>query len=234
MVKYSKIIKKFGAVTAVDIDSFIISNGEIVGLIGNNGAGKTTLFNLTLDLLKPDQGHITSKDLDIQGTDHWKTYTSSYLNERFLIGFLKPDEYFELIAYMYKIDNIKLHKRLSVFRDFMNGEILGSNKLIRQLSSGNKQKVGIVGAFIPDSELIILDEPFNFLDPRSQIIFKQLIKDSNHFKDSTYFISSHNLNHVSEICTRIILMEKGKIIKDVKNCEYEINEINNYFNFNIF
>jgi len=197
MIKFSNIEKKFGQVTAVNIDNLTISKGEIAGLIGNNGAGKTTLFNMTLDLLKPDAGIIRSKGLEIACTDNWKSYTSSYLNEKFLIGYLTPKEYFELVAYMYKMTKDQLSENIEIFKDFMNGEIMGNNKLIRQLSSGNRQKVGIIGAFLPDSEFIIFDEPFNYLDPRSQIIFKEIVKKVNQLRNTTFFISSHNLNHVS-------------------------------------
>lgn len=233
MIIITNLLKKFGAITAVKIDNYQINKGEIVGIIGNNGAGKTTLFNLILDLLKPDQGSIEIKGNKNNSFDEWKTYTCSYLNERFLIGFLKPDEYFELIAYMYKMSKIQLDEKLLLFDDFMHGEICNSNKLIRQLSSGNKQKVGIIGALLPNAELLILDEPFNYLDPTSQIILKQIIKEINKFKETTFIISSHNLNHVSEISTRITLLEKGIILKDSTNSKIEMDIINHYFKMQI-
>ena len=111
----------------------------------------------------------------------------------------------------------------------MNGEVLDINKYIRTLSSGNKQKVGIIGAMISEPEILILDEPFNFLDPGSQISLKQILKRYHEENTKTIILSSHNLNHVSDLCTRIALMEKGKIIKDLTNTEEAMNEIETYF-----
>jgi ABC-2 type transport system ATP-binding protein len=113
----------------------------------------------------------------------------------------------------------------------MNGEIIGTNKYIRDLSSGNKQKVGIIGAMISIPEILILDEPFNFLDPSSQIILKRILRRYHNEITKTIIISSHNLNHISDICTRVALMEKGKIIKDCYNSSDFMEEIDSYFKF---
>jgi ABC-2 type transport system ATP-binding protein len=233
MIFTEDLLKKYGSTIAVDIERLSISQGEIFGLVGNNGAGKTTLLRLMLDLLKPDRGCILSKEETVYHSEHWKKYTGSYVDNNFLIEFLKPEEYFDFIGFLYGVEAGELKIRLEQFTTFMNGEILGINKYIRALSSGNKQKVGIIGAMISKPEVLILDEPFNFLDPSSQIILKQILMKHHRDSTSTIILSSHNLNHISDLCTRIVLMEKGKIIKDFSNNSDSMHEIDIYFNSQI-
>ena len=233
MISAENLLKKFGSTIAVDIESLNISEGEIFGLVGNNGAGKTTLLRLMLDLLKPEKGKIFSKGIPVYHSEHWKKYTGSYIDNNFLIEFLTPEEYFDFIAFLYSVDPFELKIRLEGFGTFMNGEVLGNNKYIRTLSSGNKQKVGIIGAMISEPEVLILDEPFNFLDPSSQISLKQILRRYHKVNTKTIILSSHNLSHISDLCTSIALMEKGKIIKDCKNNSNTMKEIEIYFNSQI-
>jgi ABC-2 type transport system ATP-binding protein len=229
MISIEKLLKKYGSTIAVDIESLNISRGEIFGLVGNNGAGKTTLLRLMLDLLKPEKGKILSSGIPVYQSEHWKKYTGSFIDNNFLIDFLKPEEYFDFIGFLYGVDPVDLNKRLVGFEVFMNGEILGNNKYIRSLSSGNKQKVGIIGALISKPDVLILDEPFNFLDPSSQISLKQILRKYHEENTKTIILSSHNLNHISDLCTRIVLLERGKILKDLSNSEEAMDEIESYF-----
>lgn len=223
--------KTFGEKTAVNISEFTIHDGDILGLVGNNGAGKTTLFRLILDLIKADQGQVTINDCNPVISEEWKNFTGAYLDEGFLIDFLTPEEYFEFIAKVNNLSKEVLEERLKVFEHFMGGEIMGQKKLIRNLSAGNKQKVGIISALINKPQIVILDEPFNFLDPSSQNILKHLIEDLHKETNSTILISSHNLSHTIDISTRIALMENGVIIKDLSNDESGNTkvELENYF-----
>ena len=230
MILLEKLLKKYGSTIAVDIDGLHISNGEIFGLVGNNGAGKTTLLRLILDLLKPEQGYVLSKGKSVYQSEHWKKYTGSYIDNNFLIDFLTPKEYFNFIGFLYDIKGTELKIRLDEFTPFMNSEDIGNNKYIRTLSTGNKQKVGIIGAMISRPEVLILDEPFNSLDPSSQICLKQLLRRYHEENTKTIILSSHNLIHISELCTRVALMEKGKIIKDSKNTFEFIQDVETYFN----
>ena len=111
----------------------------------------------------------------------------------------------------------QVDERLKDFERFANGEIFGQKKLIRNLSAGNKMKVGIISALLRRPEIVILDEPFNFLDPTSQLVLKHLLTDYAHETGSTILISSHNLQHTIDISTRIALLEKGHIVKDLQN-----------------
>jgi ABC-2 type transport system ATP-binding protein len=230
MISLEKLVKKYGSTTAVDIESLNISSGDIFGLVGNNGAGKTSLLRLMLDLLKPDRGSVLSKGKAVYNSEHWKKFTGSYIDNNFLIEFLTPEEYFDFIGFLYGVEDNELENRLDAFRILMNGEVLGIKKYIRSLSSGNKQKVGIIGAMISKPEILILDEPFNFLDPSSQICLKRLLRNYHEENTKTIIISSHNLSHIYDLCTRVVLMEKGKIIKDCINTPENMKEIEVYFN----
>ena len=222
--------KSFKETIAVDIDYYSINEGEIVGIVGNNGAGKTTLFRLVLDLLKADNGNAVIQDIITSESEDWKHFTGAFIDESFLIDFLTPDEYFSFISKINGISEQDYRMRLNRFEHIMNGEIVHVDKLIRNLSAGNKQKVGIIGAMLHNPRLLILDEPFNFLDPSSQLAMKKVLYDYSHDTGATIIISSHNLQHTFDLCSRITLLEHGKIIKDVGNDEPGLyKEIENYF-----
>lgn len=222
-INIQQLKKNFGDKTAVDIPDFSIAQGEILGLVGNNGAGKTTLFRLMLDLIKADEGTVTytqepsAEAIDPAQSEDWKQFTGSYIDDGFLIDFLTPEEYFEFIAQVNDIDKATLEERLSAFHAFMGGEILQQKKYIRNFSAGNKQKIGIIAALLHQPSLVVLDEPFNFLDPTSQNILKRLLQDYNQSTNATILVSSHNLQHTIDISTRVALLEEGHIVKDLPN-----------------
>jgi len=214
----------------LDIIDLQISKGELVGLIGNNGAGKTTLLRLLTDLIKADSGAVFSRNKKISKTEGWKLYTSAYIDSGFLIDFLTPEEYFYFIASNYKMNKNELEVMLDQFTDFMNGEIVGKQKYIRDFSTGNKQKIGIIGAIISKPEILLLDEPFNFLDPSSQYFISNYLYELNKQFRTTIIISSHNLEYTFNISSRILLLDKGEIIKDSSLVNNELKEeLLNYF-----
>lgn len=235
--------KTFGDKVALDIDRYEIHSGEIVGLVGNNGAGKTTMFRIILDLLRADGGkatiHGTTADGQEQSfvtseTEDWKDCTGAFVDTGFLIDFLTPEEYFQFIGKICNISSDELKERIARFEGFMNGEVLGQQKLIRNLSAGNQQKVGIIGAMLNYPKLLILDEPFNFLDPSSQFAMKALLTSYNKEHGATIIVSSHNLLHTMDICTRVTLLEHGRIIKDCdKEYAEKTHEIEDYFQGNV-
>jgi len=237
MITITDLQKRFGEKTAVDIDNFIINDGDILGLVGNNGAGKTTLFRLMLDLLKADRGDVTftfpnsEQSVNPAKNEEWKQYTGAYIDEGFLIDFLTPEEYFYFIGKVNGMSNKQVDEQLMQFEHFMNGEVLGQKKLIRNLSAGNKQKVGVISTLLNQPQLIILDEPFNFLDPTSQNVLKHLLADYNKETHATILISSHNLAHTVDISSRIALLEHGIIIRDLPNQGGSADaELEAYFN----
>ncbi len=230
-IRIDQLTKVYNGNTALDIPSLEIRKGELVGIVGNNGAGKTTLLRLMLDLIGATQGHIEIDGDDVSKSDHWKKQTGSFLDEGFLIGFLTPEEYFRFNAETYGINPEETEQILQEYSRFMSDEIMETGKYIRQLSTGNKQKVGIIAAMMVNPELLLLDEPFNFLDPSSQIIIKNLLREKNRQTGNTMLVSSHNINHLADICTRVILLEKGVVIKDIINTEERrMEEIDTYFN----
>ena len=132
---------------------------------------------------------------------------------------------------MYGLNKEYIDKRLKLFERFMNGEILDEKKLIRNFSAGNQQKIGIIAAMLHQPAILILDEPFNFLDPSSQSFIKHLLQNYNKETGATILISSHNLNHTTDICHRIALLENGRIISDLINEDHSAEqELENYFN----
>lgn len=241
-IKIENLKKSFGEKVAVDIPEFAIHSGEIIGLVGNNGAGKTTLFRLMLDLLQASEGRVlltpqaaegaeaNAEPMDPARTEAWKAYTGAYIDDGFLIDFLTPEEYFDFVGRVCGMDKDAVKTRLADFEQFMSGEILGQKKYIRDLSAGNKQKVGIVAALLSRPQLVVLDEPFNFLDPSSQHVLKNLLTDYNRQTRATILVSSHNLQHTIEISTRIALLEHGVILKDLSNAGGSAEqELENYF-----
>ena len=230
MITINNLKKQFGQTIACDIPSFTINDGDVLGLVGNNGAGKTTLFRLMLDLLKPDEGSILINDVNPAQSEAWKETTGAHIDDSFLIDYLTPEEYFDFLGKVNHIAKSDIEQRLQQFDHFMNGEVVGTKTLIRNLSAGNKQKVGIIGAMLHQPQLLILDEPFNFLDPSSQHAMKYLLENYNRETGATIIVSSHNLTHTLDICTRITLLEHGHIIKDhSKDYANLTAEIEEYF-----
>lgn len=234
MIQITNLQKKFGEKIAVNIDNYTIGKGEMLGLVGNNGAGKTTLFRLILDLLQADQGEVTINDINVARSEDWKSITGAYIDDGFLIDYLTPEEYFYFIGKMYGLKKEEVDERLKPFERFMNNEVLGQKKFIRNYSMGNKQKIGIISAMLHYPQLLILDEPFNFLDPSSQAVIKHLLKKYSDEHQATVIISSHNLNHTVDICPRIALLEHGVIIRDIHNENNSAEkELEDYFNIRV-
>ena len=230
MITIKNLKKLFGETLACNIPELTINKGEIIGLVGNNGAGKTTLFRLILDLLEADDGSVELKGVKVNDSEEWKHFTSAFIDNGFLIDFLTPEEYFTFINRVSGIKDCNIDDIAQKFEHFTGGEVFGRKILIRNLSAGNKQKVGIISTLITSPEILILDEPFNFLDPTSQNLLKKMIETYNRETGATVIISSHNLTHTVDISTRILLMEHGERKRDIVNIDQEsIKELNESF-----
>jgi ABC-2 type transport system ATP-binding protein len=229
MIEIKDLKKVYNGVVVVNLPHLEIRKGESVGLVGNNGAGKTTLFRVMLDLIRAEKGEVLSNSEVVAGHENWKNYTASYLDEGFLIDYLTPEEYFYFIGGLHQQSRAHVDDFLAGLADFFNGEILEKGKYIRDLSKGNQCKVGVASCVLQNPQLLMLDEPFANIDPSTQFRLKSLLKDMNKSKGVTTLISSHDLNHITDVCDRILLMEKGVIIKDIATSSSTLSELEEYF-----
>jgi ABC-2 type transport system ATP-binding protein len=229
MIEIHNLSKTYNGVSVLNLERISIPKGQAVGLVGNNGAGKTTLFSSLLDLIQPTTGYIKNGGFEVHKSEEWKTHTASFIDETFLIGYLTPEEYFYFIGDLRGENKADVDTLLAGFEDFFNDEIIGKRKYLRDLSKGNQKKVGIVATLIGNPEVIILDEPFANLDPTTQIRLKGIIKSLATNKDVTVLVSSHDLQHVTEVCERIVVLEKGEQVKDIITSPETLKELENYF-----
>ncbi|MBK0380327.1 ABC transporter ATP-binding protein [Mucilaginibacter sp. SD-g] len=229
MIEIKKLKKVYNGVTVVNVPQLEIKQGESIGLVGNNGAGKTTLFRMILDLIRPESGEVLSKGNKVAGAEDWKSYTASYLDEGFLIDYLTPEEYLYFIGGLHEQTNAQVDEHLATLTDFFNGEILKKGKYIRDLSKGNQCKVGVGACLLQKPQLLMLDEPFANIDPSTQFRLKNILKDQNKNHGVTTIVSSHDLNHITDVCERILLMEKGVIIKDIATSSSTLADLEEYF-----
>lgn len=229
MITINNLSKTYGNATVLNIENLEIPNGETFGVVGNNGAGKTTLFSLMLDLIQATTGFVSIDGIKVNESEAWKNKVSAFVDDSFLIGYLTPEEYFYFIGELRGQNKASVDEFLKQFHDLFNGEILNSGKYVRDLSKGNQKKVGIVGAIIGNPEIIILDEPFANLDPSTQIKLKNLIKELSKQDGVTFLISSHDLSHTTEVCNRIVVVNKGQLVKDIQTNPETLKDLEQYF-----
>ena len=229
MITIDTVSKKYGKAEVLNIDALEIPTGQSFGLVGNNGAGKTTLFNILLDLIRPTTGAIVTNDISVHKSEAWKKFTGSFIDESFLISYLTPEEYFQFIGDLRGMNKADVTSFLSQFEEFFNEEVLGKKKYLRDLSKGNQKKVGIVAAMMGDPKVVVLDEPFANLDPTTQIRLKKILKTLTENKEITVLVSSHDLSHVTEVCERIVVLDKGAVVKDIVTSTETLQELERYF-----
>ncbi len=229
MIRVHELSKKYGAQEVLNMEMLEIPKGQSFGLVGNNGAGKTTFFSLLLDLIPPTTGYIENNEIQVNKSEAWKPFTTAFIDESFLIGYLTPEEYFYFIGELRGRNKADIDGLLANFEDFFHGEILKQNKYLRDLSKGNQKKVGIVASFIGNPEVVILDEPFANLDPTTQIRLKSIIRELAAKEEVTVLISSHDLMHVTEVCERIVVLHKGEIVRDIQTSTETLKELETFF-----
>lgn len=229
MIQAKNLTKTYNGVTVLKIDNLEIPKGESFGLVGNNGAGKTTFFSLLLDLIQPSTGVVTNQGIQVNTSEEWKPLTAAFLDESFLIGYLTPEEYFYFIGDLRHQSKADVDELLKKHEDFFNGDILNAKKYIRDFSKGNQKKIGIIATLIGNPEVIVLDEPFANLDPTTQFRLKKIIKDLADDPNVTILVSSHDLLHTVEVSNRIVVMQKGEIVKDILTSEETLKELETFF-----
>jgi ABC-2 type transport system ATP-binding protein len=233
MINIKYIVKEYNNTVVLNIPELDIEKGETFGLVGNNGAGKTTLLSIISDLVLPEDGKVLIGGENVKGSDHWKKVTGVFIDESFIIGYLTAEEYFNFIGELRGMNSGDISQFLEKYHKFFNNEILNNKKYLRDFSKGNQKKVGIVAALMGNPELIILDEPFANLDPTSQIRLRKIIKESAEESGTTFIISSHTLNNIADVCKRIVILENGRIVKDVKNADNTLVELEKYFSVDV-
>ncbi|WP_313270644.1 ABC transporter ATP-binding protein [Epilithonimonas vandammei] len=229
MITINNLSKVYETKKVLSIENLEFPKGQTIGLVGNNGAGKTTLFSLILDLIEPSSGFVSIDGEKVNESENWKNKVGAFIDETFLIGYLTPEEYFYFLGELRGQSKANVDEFLKNFTDFFNGEILNAKKYIRDLSKGNMKKVGIIGALIGTPAIIILDEPFANLDPSTQIKLKNLIRDWSQNLDSTFLISSHDLAHTTEVCERIVVINKGELVRDIQTSPETLRDLEQYF-----
>lgn len=233
MIQIEKLSKSFKKSKVLEIDNLTISEGEFIGLVGNNGAGKTTLLSIILDLVKPDTGKVLIDKKEVKKYEDWKIKLGAYFDESFLIGYLSPEEYFYLVGQLKGVTKNEIDSFIANYSTFFNAEILSQKKYIYELSKGNQKKVGLIASLIGNPTIVIWDEPFANLDPSSQIQLKEIVLKYRN-RNMVFLISSHDLQYITDISTRILLIEKGKIIQDKIIEKETLRHLLNYFsNINV-
>lgn len=214
IIETNKLTKQFGRVAAVNDVSFQVEAGEVVGFVGANGAGKTTTISALLGFIYPTSGSIRLFDTPVSA------HSSRRLHRK--IGYAAGD--MELpprltgMQYLRFVMGQSGGADTAVFDDLCRRFKPELHKKISTLSRGNKQKIALIGAFVCQPELIILDEPTSGLDPVMQAVFLELVREVS-AAGATVFMSSHYLNEVADVCTRVILMREGRVIKDISSAE---------------
>lgn len=230
MIQVNQLSKTYiNGIKVLNIDHLEIPKGQSFGLVGNNGAGKTTFFSLLLDLIRPSSGYIINNDVQVNLSEAWKPFTAAFIDESFIIGYLTAEEYFYFIGELRGKNKADVDALLLKHNDFFNDEILGKKKYLRDLSKGNMKKVGIIATLIGDPDVIILDEPFANLDPTTVSRLKKIIKQLAEDPNVTVLVSSHDLQHTVEVCDRIVVLNKGEIVKDIQTSAETLQELELFF-----
>jgi len=216
-MEVKKLTKMYSGVAAVKDASFVVEKGDVIGFVGLNGAGKSTTINLLLGFQKPSEGEIFLFGEKVIISNAYKSHRR--------IGFATGDmslfdgmtgrQYLRFIARSYgqTINTPAFKKLVERFDPQLD-------KGLSTLSRGNKQKIALIAAFMVEPELVILDEPSSGLDPLMQQHFLDLIREESQ-KGTTVFMSSHYLNEVVDVCSRIFLIKNGELVKDIPTSELE-------------
>lgn len=226
MIQVKDVTKKYGDFIAVKNLNFEIKHGEVIGLLGPNGAGKSTTMNMLTGFIEPSEGSIIINGKDIVKKAREAKKNIGYMPEN--VPLYLDLTVREFVTYMAELKLVQRKERKKQVEEIIKATGLENvkNKLIRNLSRGYKQRVSMAGALVGKPEILILDEPTVGLDPKQIIEIRELIKSLG--KDHTVIISSHILSEISQICEKVIIINKGEIvaIDTPENLEKLVNENN--------
>lgn len=210
MIEVKNVTKKYGSFTAVDNISFDVKDGEVVGFLGPNGAGKSTTMNMITGFIEPTDGQIIINGNDISKKPKKAKKQIGYMPENVPLYYDLTVK--EFVTYMAELKFVKRQDKKEQVEKVIKETGLESvqKKLIKNLSRGYKQRVSMAGALVGDPDVIILDEPTVGLDPKQITEIRNLIKELG--KKHTVILSTHILPEVSQICERVVIINKGKIV----------------------
>jgi ABC-2 type transport system ATP-binding protein len=212
VIEVKNVTKKYGGFTAVDDISFTVNDGEILGLLGPNGAGKSTTMNTITGFIEQTSGEVIVNGFDTIKKSKKAKAQIGYMPEGVpLYGDLTIKEF---VTYMAELRKVSRKEKKAQVQDIIEKTGLSEmqNKLIKNLSRGQKQRVSLAGALVGNPKVLILDEPTVGLDPKQITEIRSLIKDLG--KDHTVILSSHILSEVSQICDRVVIINKGKKVAE--------------------
>ena len=199
--------------------------GAMGGLLGVGMLG----MGLVLDLVAPTEGQVLLDGQDVRHTTAWKRHTAAYLDESFLIPFLTPREYLTFVGQVYGLDEATCRERLEALAPFLEPALLAERKYLRDLSAGNRQRVGLAAALLVQPRLLVLDEPFEHLDPAARRQLRQFLLDYRERSGATILFTSHSLEEVFGLARRVLVMEEGRIVRDVFAADKTRAELEAYF-----
>ena len=220
--------KRYGDFVALHPLKVEVHSGEFFGVFGPNGAGKSTFIKLLTGQLRPSIGQIEILGIDAEDSPQkLKANIGIVPESESPPSFLTPAEFLQFVARLRGLDN--LEQNVEHWLDWF-GLQEKRDTMCKDLSKGQRQKVMLASAFIHKPKLLFLDEPFANLDPTTQIRLKSIIKELSAKKHVTILVSSHDLLHVTEVCERIVVLDKGEVVKDIKTSEATLKELETYFN----
>lgn len=228
VVEVQDLRKNYGNTVAVSIDHIAVHTGDCVGVVGNNGAGKTTFLRLVLDLVAADRGRVQVCGEPVHRSQAWKTAVGSYLDEAFLPTFLTPREFLHFVGGFYALQRSHVDKLLSGHLELVDESILMGQGYIRGLSHGTRKKIGLISALMFSTSLLVLDEPFSGLDPTSQLVLADKLR-AKVAQGTAVLLSSHDLVGVTELCNRILLLDKGRPLRCETTSPETLSELRSYF-----
>lgn len=209
-ITIKNLTKKYGSQTAVNKLSLTLKKGEIVGFLGPNGAGKSTTMKIITGYLLPDDGQVTLDGLDVVSHPLEAKKKIGYLPESNALYYdMFVREYLSFIADLHSLNHKKEAIEKVIATVGLGNE---SSKKIGQLSKGYKQRVGLAAALIHDPEVLVLDEPTTGLDPNQILEIREVIRQLG--KEKTILFSSHILQEVEALCSRVVVINKGELVAD--------------------
>lgn len=218
IIEIKNLSKIYAGVAAVDNASFLIKKGEVIGFVGLNGAGKSTTINMLLGFIHSSQGevYLFGQKVSLLNAAKSHQHIGFATGDMSLFDGMTGAQYLRFVARSYKHStNTNAYKNLV---DRFQPQL---DKKLSSLSRGNKQKIALIAAFMNEPSLVILDEPSSGLDPLMQQHFLELVREESE-KGTTIFMSSHYLNEVVDVCSRILLIKNGKLVKDIPSSELQI------------